>query len=129
MIASLKGFAFLTLSVIASISAQSRYVGDPVQFTPEQEKWFLDLRNEVTGGRCCDHNDGDFTSQDLRLGADGKTHYWATVEGEWNEVPDSAVLTGPNLVGRPLVWFQKYRSLRAGGLTTTILCFQPGALG
>src|SRR5947208_6687954 len=45
-----------------------------------------------------------------------------SIDGEWIDVTDEAVITEPNLVGRAMVW-----PLR-GYLGTTVRCFMPGSM-
>jgi hypothetical protein len=49
---------------------------------------------------------------------------WALVrlDGEWIDVPDEAVITEPNRVGRTMVW------PLLGYMGTTIRCFMPGGV-
>ena len=47
----------------------------------------------------------------------------ASDSGEWIDVPDSALITEPNRVGRTMVW-----PLRIDG-KIFIRCFMPGSMG
>ena len=49
-------------------------------------------------------------------------HYRVRIEGEWVDVPEEAVITEPNRVGRTMVW-----PIR-GYLGLTIRCFMPGSM-
>lgn len=92
---------------------------------PNLNEWYRGLAS--ARGPCCDGSDvahvedphwkivGDY--------ATGKQHYEVFLESEWRVVPDEAVLPGPNLDGRALVWPIK----GWGGLT--IRCFMPGTMG
>ena len=54
--------------------------------------------------------------EDVDWKADGKT-YSVRLDGRWVDVPEEAVLDGPNKEGQALVWTYNNR----------ILCFMPGA--
>ena len=58
--------------------------------------------------------DVDWESKDGR--------YRVRLEGQWVDVPEDAVVTEPNRVGRTMVWPIK------GTLGTTIRCFMPGSM-
>ena len=49
-------------------------------------------------------------------------HYKVRLNGVWFDVPDEAVLTGPNRVGRTMVWPV------TGTAGTSIRCFLPGSM-
>ena len=120
----------IVLVAATSIAAPAlaRYVGEPVQFTPDIAEWIRGLHSPSSRASCCDISDGEFTQQDIRLGADGRTHWWATIKGDWFEIPDDAVVTGPNFLGRPIIWSVSY--INIDGLPVTLIrCFLPGALG
>ncbi len=59
-------------------------------------------------------SDVDWESKDGR--------YRVRIEGEWHEVPEDAVVTEPNRVGRTMVWPIK------GYLGMSIRCFMPGSM-
>lgn len=87
---------------------------------PGLDSWYSALRSGK--GPCCGGPkidatvlvDADWQSKDGR--------YRVRLEGQWHDVPEDAVLSGPNLDGRTLVWPIKGYS----GLT--IRCFMPGAM-
>lgn len=107
--------------MLAGLSAHLGYARDRGQFgnvNPDLKAWFESLKSGK--GPCCSDADGTAISD-----ADwesGNGHYRVRVEGEWVEVPDEAVITEPNRVGRTMVWpIRGY-----GGLT--IRCFMPGSM-
>lgn len=117
------------LAAVTSRPAHPRYAGaEPVQYSPEILDWIKGLQSSQQRSACCDLADGDFTQQDLRPGADGRTHFFATVEGEWVEIPDGALVREPNRIGRPIVWYSRWMGLN-GKPVTFVRCFLPGALG
>jgi hypothetical protein len=105
------------LSVAAAYPAQARdpdgrYANSPLK------QWFDSLKSGK--GPCCSDADGTAVSDVDWESSNG--HYRVRIEGEWVEVPDDAVITEPNRVGRTMVWpIRGY-----GGLT--IRCFMPGSM-
>lgn len=89
-----------------------RHAGSPLK------EWFDSLRSGK--GPCCSDADGSAVSDVDWESRDG--HYRVRLEGEWFDVPDDAVITEPNRVGRTMVWPLK----GYGGLT--IRCFMPGSM-
>lgn len=80
--------------------------------------WYQQLKSGK--GPCCDGSDYNHVA-DVDWKRDGG-HYQVRLEGQWVDVPDEAVLTGPNLDGRTLVWPTWSNGLRA------IRCFLPGVM-
>jgi hypothetical protein len=85
---------------------------------PELHKWFESLRSAK--GPCCSDADGSAVSDVDWETAGG--HYRVRIDGEWVDVPDEAVITEPNRIGRTMVW-----PIR-GYLGLTIRCFMPGSM-
>jgi hypothetical protein len=111
------GLAVLLLG-LASQFAYARDRGQYANATPELKAWFESLKSGK--GPCCSDADGTAISD-----ADwesGGGHYRVRIEGEWVDVPDEAVITEPNRVGRTMVW-----PIR-GYLGLTIRCFMPGSM-
>lgn len=108
------GVVILLILLIMPARARDdgRYAGSPLK------EWFDSLRSGK--GPCCSDADGSAVSDvDWRS---NNGHYVVRIEGEWVDVPDDAVITEPNRVGRTMVW-----PLRGyGGLT--IRCFLPGSM-
>ena len=111
----------LGLAVLLSIiSAQLVHARDPDgrYANSPLKQWFDSLRSGK--GPCCSDADGSAVSDVDWESRDG--HYRVRVEGAWVDVPDEAVITEPNRVGRTMVWpIRGY-----GGLT--IRCFMPGSM-
>jgi len=111
----------LGLAVLLSVAAakvghtrdtDGRYANSPLK------QWFDTLRSGK--GPCCSDADGSAVS-DVDWES-GNGHYRVRIEGEWIDVPDEAVITEPNRIGRTMVWpIRGY-----GGLT--IRCFMPGSM-
>lgn len=110
------GLAVLMLSLAAypghARDPDGRYAGSPLK------EWFDSLKSGK--GPCCSDADGTAVS-DVDWES-GNGHYRVRIEGDWVDVPDEAVITEPNRVGRTMVWpIRGY-----GGLT--IRCFMPGSM-
>jgi hypothetical protein len=86
--------------------------------SPELKAWFDSLRSGK--GPCCSDADGSAVSDvDWESNAG---HYRVRLDGNWLDVPDEAVITTPNKVGRTMVWPIR---LEFGVL---IRCFMPGSM-
>ena len=107
-----------SLMVLASQLGHARDRGQFANSNPEIKAWFDTLRSGK--GPCCSDADGSAVS-DVDWES-GNGHYRVRIDGEWIDVPDEAVITEPNRVGRTMVWpIRGY-----GGLT--IRCFMPGSM-
>ena len=85
---------------------------------PDLNSWFDHLASGK--GLCCSDVDGLVVSD-----VDWETkagHYRVRFEGEWLDVPDDAVITEPNRVGRTMVWPMW------GTVGISIRCFLPGSM-
>ena len=103
----------LSIHPVRSRDLDGRYAQSPLK------GWFDQLKNK-DGALCCSDADGTAVSDADWEVKDG--HYRVFVEGEWRDVPDSAVITEPNRAGRTMVW-----PLR-GYMGLTIRCFMPGSM-
>jgi hypothetical protein len=95
-----------------------RYAGSPLK------GWFDSLKSGK--GPCCSDADGTALSDVDWESKDG--HYRVRIEGQWIDVPENAVLTQPNLIGRTMVWPIYYRS-ELNPVRVEIRCFIPGSMG
>ena len=96
-----------------------RYTDSPLH------EWFNHLASR--NGLCCSFADG-YVVEDADWASENG-HYRVRVpkapgskEMIWVEVPDEAVITEPNRIGRTMVWPIK------GYLGTSIRCFMPGSM-
>jgi hypothetical protein len=107
------------LVAFASPSSKARDVdGRYAAENPELHRWFEGLRSGK--GPCCSDADGSAVSD-----VDWETkagHYRVRIDGEWVDVPDEAVITEPNRIGRAMVW-----PIR-GYLGLSVRCFMPGSM-
>jgi hypothetical protein len=114
----------LTLAVAVLLLApwpdlgHARDNGQYASTNPELKAWFDSLRSGK--GPCCSDADGSAVSDVDWESSRG--HYRVRLDGEWIDVPDEAVITQPNRVGRTMVW-----PLR-GYLGVSIRCFMPGSM-
>jgi hypothetical protein len=81
--------------------------------------WFDHLTSGK--GSCCSDADGSVVKDADWRSNDG--HYQVFLDGNWMDVPDDAVVKGPNLYGRTMVWPVRYN-----GLVGYIRCFLPGSM-
>lgn len=116
--------AFSLVVLILALSTLCARARDDGRYAQSPLKpWFDSLRSGK--GLCCSDADGSALSDVDWETKDG--HYRARIEGEWYDVPDDAVLTGPNRVGRTMVWPIPTNEID-GKVTFKIRCFLPGAL-
>src|SRR5215475_1098195 len=109
----------LLLSALAAPSMHARDLdGRHAAQNPELHQWFESLRSGK--GPCCSDADGSAVSDVDWETAGG--HYRVRIDGEWINVPDEAVITEPNRIGRAMVW-----PIR-GYLGVSIRCFMPGSM-
>jgi hypothetical protein len=112
------GLALLLLG-LASQLGHARDRGQFANANPELRAWFNGLKSQK--GLCCSDADGSAISD-----ADwesGNGHYRVRIDGEWVNVPDEAVITEPNRIGRTMVW-----PIRDGVGGLYIRCFMPGSM-
>jgi hypothetical protein len=109
----------LLLTALVSQLGHARDVdGKYAAQNPELHQWFEGLKSGK--GPCCSDADGTAVSDVDWESANG--HYRVRLDNEWVDVPDEAVITEPNRIGRTMVW-----PIR-GYLGTTIRCFMPGSM-
>jgi hypothetical protein len=110
--------AGLALLPALSQLGHARDRGQYAATNPDLKAWFDSLRSGK--GPCCSDADGTAVSDVDWESGDG--HYRVRLDGAWIDVPDDAVITGPNRVGRTMVW-PMY-----GHLGVSIRCFMPGSM-
>ncbi len=116
--ALIAGFAILLVG-LAQRPGHARDHGQFANASPELRAWFNALKSGK--GPCCSDADGSAISD-----ADwesGNGHYRVRIDGAWVGVPDEAVITEPNRVGRTMVW-----PIRDGVGGLYIRCFMPGSM-
>jgi hypothetical protein len=120
----------LVLVALAAPFGHARDRGQFANSNPDLKAWFDGLRSGK--GPCCSDADGSALSDTDWDSKDGHyrvrlPRYAGGLEGQsqeivWVEVPDDAVISEPNRVGRTMVW-PIY-----GYMGVTIRCFMPGSM-
>lgn len=121
------GIAVVILSVMSFWLASSGLCGDPdgkySNVDPETKAWVKGLKSPFTGdSACCDIADGNPPEAVWKV----IEKYHVRIGGEWYEVPDAAVITEPNKLGRAIVWYYYGSGLK--GSNIIIKCFIPGTM-
>jgi hypothetical protein len=91
---------------------------------PDLDDWYRSLQSKGAG-HCCDKSEAkqlDGSDWDMKDG-----HYLVRFEGSWLDVPDSALVKQPNLVGPALVWIYFYSPM-GGKSMPLVRCFMPGTM-
>jgi hypothetical protein len=114
---------FLALVLAATFPFKAKARDDGRYANSPLKPWFKSLRSGK--GPCCSDADSSTLSDAEWQSKDG--HYKVRIEEQWWDVPDDAVITEPNRVGRTIVWAIYYRS-RTSPLRIEIRCFMPGAM-
>lgn len=106
----------LGLTVLLATSAlardDGRYANSPLK------PWFESLHSEF--GQCCSDADG-YVVADVDWESD-KGRYRVHLDGEWVLVPEGAVITEPNKIGRTMVWKHYIDG------HPRVRCFMPGSM-
>jgi len=115
----LAAVSLICASTVRISSPSARDNGRFAGADPEIKAWF----DKLASGRgpCCSDADGFALSDPDWESKDG--HYRVRIDGQWIDVPDDAVITVPNRVGRTMVW-----PIRYPGRMIFIRCFMPGAM-
>jgi hypothetical protein len=113
---------FASVLLLVALAAPVSNARDPegryAAQNPELHKWFESLRSAK--GPCCSDADGTAVADVDWETSNG--HYRVRLDGEWIEVPDEAVITEPNRIGRTMVWpIRDYPGI-------SIRCFMPGSM-
>jgi hypothetical protein len=88
---------------------------------PQLDSWFYSLHNQ-NGYPCCDASEAIRVEDPDWESHDG--HYRVKLGSEWFDVPDGAVIKGPNLAGHTMVWPSHFTDKTPDG----VRCFMPGAM-
>jgi hypothetical protein len=89
-----------TLVILAITLSLTATAGAHDQEHPELNGWYESLHSGK--GPCCDGSDAKRVDDADWESKDG--HYRVRIDGEWVDVPDEAVVRGPNRAGRTMVW-------------------------
>ncbi|WLB49244.1 hypothetical protein QIH93_15120 [Bradyrhizobium ottawaense] len=110
---------FITASVISLVFFVTALVGVARAHDhnhPNLDGWFKSLHSKG-GAWCCNGDDAEEAEWDT---AGGK--YRVKIDGQWIDIPDEAIVEGPNRVGGARVW-----SMHQDG-KPAVRCFLPGSL-
>jgi hypothetical protein len=110
----------LALLLVAFACAAARKSHAHDRSRPDLDGWFMGLQSKAKAP-CCDGSDAmrlDDVDWDSKGG-----HYRVRLEGEWIDVPDAAVIDGPNRAGPTMVW-----PWRRDGKLNQVRCFLPGSM-
>ncbi|MET3334412.1 MULTISPECIES: hypothetical protein [Bradyrhizobium] len=106
----------LGLAALVTTSAQARddgrYANSPLK------PWFESLYSEY--GQCCTDADG-YVIADVDWESD-HGRFRVRIDNEWVVVPDGAVITVPNKIGRTMVWKHYIDG------HPRVRCFMPGSM-
>jgi hypothetical protein len=86
---------------------------------PELNSWYESLHSGK--GPCCAGSDAKRVDDADWEAKDG--HYRVRIDGEWVDVPNDAVVDGPNRAGRTIVWPYYLNG------QPKARCFMPGSMG
>lgn len=124
MIERIHAILIIAATLLLCTSVLAKNDGRWSQLDPAKREWF---RNQIVpdgrhkGQICCNEADGVDAQEDIR-----GEKYWVTFtangkEIPWMEVPDEAVIRGPNKYGTPVVWFWFENG------EVKIKCYAPGS--
>jgi hypothetical protein len=117
------GVAFGVLATVAAAHAGES--GPSLRAPADIEGWIDGLANR-NGANCCSDADG-VRPQEVDWDM-GKDRYRVRVDGRWLDVPDVAVVHGPNYLGHAVVWLYEDLILDDAGVELPyVRCFLPGS--
>ena len=109
--------------LVALVAVALRPVQAHLADRPDLDNWAMGLASAK--GMCCDGSDAEpIKDADWDATTDG--HYRVKINGEWIDVPPSAVVPSGNKYGQTLVW--GYPAINANP-PFVVRCFLPGAGG
>ena len=109
--------ACLLLTVCSIAIATKSRAHDPDR--PELKGWFMGLQSKGKSP-CCDGSDATRLDDVDWESKDG--HYRVRLYGQWVDVPDEAVVEGPNRAGPAMVWPNPISG------RPMVRCFMPGSM-
>ena len=118
-------FARAGVAILCYVAILPAEAHDPSH--PELDGWYEKL--ESGKGPCCDGSDSAHVEpSDWETQNKPRSHYKVRLDGVWADVPDEAVVTGPNRDGRTLVWYFDSWTGHSGIPGKVIKCFMPGTM-
>lgn len=117
-----RGFVVLLFAaVVLYLAAGSSRARDDGRYAQSPLKsWFDHLASGK--GLCCSFADGVSVEDPDWTTHDG--HYRVRLDEQWIDVPDDAVITESNRVGKTMVW-----PVKIEGSPVWVRCFMPGPMG
>lgn len=112
MARSFTAFLLLLLATTASFRADA----------DDRIKTWIDGLKNGNGVSCCDESDGFKVDEDDVVYDVKEGRYRVQIRGQWYFIGDKQLLSTPNLIGRPIVWY----TMSLDG-TPYVFCFLPGA--
>jgi hypothetical protein len=114
----------LLLLVTLTAKVLARDYGQYRDIDPGLRQWIEALKDK-TGKGCCETADGHPAEYEWDIAGN---RYRVRIEGEWYNVPEEAVIEGPNKLGYATVWYWISWEID-GKKTHHIRCFLPGPGG
>jgi hypothetical protein len=114
----------LANTALNSGGASARDYGQYRDVDPAIREWIQGLKDK-SGQGCCDTADGHPAEYEWDTTGN---RYKVQIEGEWYEVPEEAVIDGPNKLGYATVWYWWTWEID-GRKVHHIRCFLPGPGG
>ncbi len=108
---------WLAVSLLIGRPAVARDMDQHDNVSPEIQAWVTGLKNG-SGVSCCATADG-WKPEVVQWDFD-KHGYKVQIEGHWVDVPDEAVIHGPNKLGHAEVWYYHLDGV------PRVRCFLPG---
>jgi hypothetical protein len=114
--------------LILAAPALARDNGQYGATSPEMKAWFESLKSRK--GPCCAYADGRVIADTDWESRGGRyrvrvprtdPNYGMASDPVWVDVPDEALITTPNMIGRTMVW-----PVWLAGADVMIRCFMPG---
>ena len=116
--ATVRGYCIMVVALgILSFAAdsQARDYGQYKAISSDIKAWIEKLTDNL-GVPCCAIADGAVPD----VWEMNASHYRVKIYGAWLDVPDYAVVKGPNFLGHSIVWVDSSEE------TMTVRCFIPG---
>lgn len=114
-----KAWGISLILVIVLLLIAHSYASAHDHARPDLDGWFKSLQSRGKSP-CCDGSDATSLEDPDWDTKDG--HYRVRLEGQWVDVPDPAVIDGPNRDGRAMVWPMHMNGYPA------VRCFLPGSM-
>ena len=122
----------ILLGFFLMYAVQRSWAHDPDN--PALNDWYQSLHSN-SGSPCCDGKDFDkgtaahVETENWETQNKTDSHFRVRLDGTWEDVPDSAVVSVPNKDGRALVWFYTARGWKnPDSIAHIIRCFMPGTM-